>query len=291
MALPDAIMRVDPADPWGDTINPPPCVFKEYCPKTGYLLTLPFETNCPMPEAFVSDNSYLDNLLKPVLNAMAPKSESEPEPSTPPNPTENGAPTEGGGKKEKKEKAKKEKAAAPVEAGDPKMEAFDKAELKIGEVIEVVLVENSDKLYCCQVQVGPDEVKQVITGLQKHVPVDELLHKKVVVILNLKVAKLAGQTSEAMIMATEHADESAPDGKKVMLLGAPQGAAVGERVFLEGGSPSEGCPKTLKTHFWDTVKAGLRVVGGKGTFDGKPLVVASGPITGHAGVTDGAEIK
>jgi hypothetical protein len=37
------------------------------------------------------------------------------------------------------------------------------------------------------VQVGPEEVKQVITGLQKHVPVDELLHKKVVVILNLKV--------------------------------------------------------------------------------------------------------
>jgi hypothetical protein len=110
-------------------------------------------------------------------------------------------------------------------------------------------------------------------------------------LLDEQVAKLAGQTSEAMIMATEHADESAPAGKKVMLLGAPQEAAVGECVFLEGGSPSEGCPKTLKTHFWDTVKAGLRVVGGKGTFDGKALVVASGPITGHAGVTDGAEIK
>lgn len=77
----------------------------------------------------------------------------------------------------------------------------------------------------------------------------------------------------------------------VKLLVAPQEAAVGERLYLSGGAPTDGCPKTLKTHFWETCKAHLKVAGGKGTFDGKELVVATGPITAAAGIPDGAEIK
>jgi hypothetical protein len=38
------------------------------------------------------------------------------------------------------------------------------------QVVEVGYVENSDKLYCCQVEVGPGEVRQVVTGLRKYVP-------------------------------------------------------------------------------------------------------------------------
>ena len=62
-------LRVDPDDPWAATINPPPCVYKEKCAKTGYLLTKPFERRCPMPEAFVAETSYLEGMLKPVMNA------------------------------------------------------------------------------------------------------------------------------------------------------------------------------------------------------------------------------
>lgn len=94
-----------------------------------------------------------------------------------------------------------------------------------------------------------------------------------------------------MIMATECTDSTAEEGKVVKLLVAPQNAVVGERVYVEGGAPTDGCPKQLKTHFWDTTKANLRVLGGKGTFDGTPIVVASGPITAAAGIPDGAEIK
>ena len=192
-----------------------------------------------------------------------------------------------------------------------------------------------------------------------------------------QAAKLAGQNSEAMIMATEA-------GGVVKLLVAPQDAGVGERLYLAGGAPSDGCPKTLKTHFWETCKEnlkvrlrirttahaltanacpaqrlhvaswssenganvgrrahvsrrrgfplarsvvtegythdanvwarsgrfsvapgrpirkflqwlyalyGMQVAGGKGTFDGKELVVATGPITAAADIPDGAEIK
>ena len=53
---------------------------------------------------------------------------------------------------------------------------------------EVGFVENSDKLYLCQVQVTAEgEMRQVVTGLRKHVPMEDLLNHKVVVITNLKV--------------------------------------------------------------------------------------------------------
>jgi aminoacyl tRNA synthase complex-interacting multifunctional protein 1 len=55
------------------------------------------------------------------------------------------------------------------------------------QVTEVGFVENSDKLYLCQVLVAADDVRQVVTGLRKHVPIEDLLNKKVVVITNLKV--------------------------------------------------------------------------------------------------------
>lgn len=57
----------------------------------------------------------------------------------------------------------------------------------LAQVTEVGFVENSDKLYLCQVQVAADDVRQVVTGLRKHVPIEDLLNKKVVVITNLKV--------------------------------------------------------------------------------------------------------
>jgi hypothetical protein len=77
----------------------------------------------------------------------------------------------------------------------------------------------------------------------------------------------------------------------VKLVVAPQNAAVGERIYIEGGAPTDGCPKQLKTHFWETTKTNLRVNGGKAMFDGVPIVCASGPITAAPGIPDGAEIK
>ena len=86
------------------------------------------------------------------------------------------------------------------------------AKLVVAKVKEVGFVENSDKLYLCQVQVGPDEVRQVVTGLRKHVPQEVLEGATVMTIINLKTAKLAGQLSAAMIMC------GVTDGKAAVLL-------------------------------------------------------------------------
>jgi aminoacyl tRNA synthase complex-interacting multifunctional protein 1 len=150
-------------------------------------------------------------------------------------------------------------------------------------------VENSDKLYCCQVQVGPEETRQVITGLRKFVPEDELKNRMVLTILNLKVAKLAGQTSEAMILATE----AEVDGNmSVKLVNVPEGAAVGDVVTAEGVPPgAAGYPKECKSKFWDAVKEKLKVVGGVAMYGDKKLTCAAGACVADPSVPDGSSIK
>ena len=264
-------MRVDPDDPWADIWSPPQHVYKVRCEKTGYLMTKPFEMNNPMPGQFDQTCDYLVKMLKPVIK---PKDGAKP-----------AAPAGGEGGKKKEKPAKPAKVPQPGADEDP----FVKARLAVGKVIEVGYVENSDKLYCCKVQVGPEEVRQVVTGLRKFVPEADLKDRKVLTILNLKVAKLAGQTSEAMILATE----AEVDGElSVKVVGVPADAAVGDVVGAEGIAPgAAGYPKECKSKFWDAVKEKLKIVGGKATYDGKLLKCAAGECFADPSVPDGAPIK
>ena len=82
---------------------------------------------------------------------------------------------------------------------------------------------NSEKLLKCSVEVGGGEVRQVVAGLQPYVAVDALRGSLVCVILNLKPAKLAGEKSEAMILA---ADTPAPGGGIIVRVLQPPGACV-----------------------------------------------------------------
>ncbi len=90
-------------------------------------------------------------------------------------------------------------------------DAFCKVDLKIGRIVEVVDIKESDKLYLMKLECG-DEVKQVVGGLKKHYTEKELLNKKVVFVNNLKKAKLMGYESEGMLLAA-----SSEDGKVVGL--------------------------------------------------------------------------
>jgi aminoacyl tRNA synthase complex-interacting multifunctional protein 1 len=140
------------------------------------------------------------------------------------------------------------------------------------------------------VQIGPGEedVKQVVTGLRKYVPEEELRGRKVLCILNLKVAKLAGQTSEAMILATE---ATIGEELSVKLVNVPDGADVGDAVGAEGIEPAATYPKECKSKFWDAVKTKLTVRGGKATYDGKIVGCAAGACFADASVPDGSFIK
>ena len=84
-------------------------------------------------------------------------------------------------------------------------EDFAKLQFQVGEIIACEEVPKSKKLLCSQVRVG-SQVKQIVSGIKAHYSAKEMVGKKVMVVVNLKPAKLAGVLSEGMLLCAEDAD-------------------------------------------------------------------------------------
>ncbi len=82
---------------------------------------------------------------------------------------------------------------------------FGKLDLRVGEIISCEAVEKSNKLLCSQVRIG-SETKQIVSGIRKYYSPEEMVGKKVMVICNLKPAKLAGVLSEGMLLCAQNED-------------------------------------------------------------------------------------
>ena len=82
---------------------------------------------------------------------------------------------------------------------------FAKLQFQIGEIIACEEVKKSKKLLCSQVKIG-SEVKQIVSGIKANYTVEEMVGKKVMVIVNLKPATLAGLISEGMLLCAENAE-------------------------------------------------------------------------------------
>lgn len=98
-------------------------------------------------------------------------------------------------------------AAGPVIDIEPKEEItfdeFGKMQFQVGEIIACEEVKKSKKLLCSQVRVG-SEVKQIVSGIKAYYKPEEMVGKKVMVLVNLKPAKLAGVLSEGMLLCAEN---------------------------------------------------------------------------------------
>ncbi len=79
---------------------------------------------------------------------------------------------------------------------------FGKMQFQVGEIIACEEVPKSKKLLCSQVKIG-SQVKQIVSGIKKHYTAEEMVGKKVMVLVNLKPAKLAGVLSEGMLLCAE----------------------------------------------------------------------------------------
>lgn len=107
--------------------------------------------------------------------------------------------------------AKAESGVTEEEAVDvePKAEItfddFMKMQFQVGEIISCEEVKKSRKLLCSQVKVG-SQVKQIVSGIKQYYSAEEMVGKKVMVLVNLKPAKLAGILSEGMLLCAEDAD-------------------------------------------------------------------------------------
>ena len=104
---------------------------------------------------------------------------------------------------------KEEEDAEPVIDVEAKPEIsyedFDKLQFRVGRIIACEEVPKSKKLLCSQVKIG-SEVKQIVSGIKQHYSAEEMVGKKVLVLTNLKPAKLAGVLSEGMLLCAEDAE-------------------------------------------------------------------------------------
>lgn len=108
---------------------------------------------------------------------------------------------------ESKEAAKEDASAViDIEAkAEIEYDDFVKLQFQVGEIIACEAVPKSKKLLCSQVRIG-SQVKQIVSGIKAHYSPEEMVGKKVMVVVNLKPAKLAGVMSEGMLLCAEDAE-------------------------------------------------------------------------------------
>ena len=100
----------------------------------------------------------------------------------------------------------KEEEGIDIEAKEEiTFDDFMKMQFQVGEIIACEEVKKSKKLLCSQVKIG-SQVKQIVSGIKGHYTAEEMVGKKVMVLVNLKPAKLAGVLSEGMLLCAKDAE-------------------------------------------------------------------------------------
>ncbi|XP_067143831.1 aminoacyl tRNA synthase complex-interacting multifunctional protein 1 [Centruroides vittatus] len=174
-------------------------------------------------------------------------------------------------KNDKPSKPKKleKKTPKPKADGDGDARPVDVSRLdfRIGIIQTVSKHPDADSLYVEQIDLGEDKPRTVVSGLVKFVPLEEMQNRWVVVLCNLKPAKMRGILSEAMVMCA-----STPE--KVEILNPPSGCVPGDRVSFEGYL---GEPDTLlnpKKKIFEQVAPDLKTDANcVATYKGVPFVV------------------
>lgn len=184
----------------------------------------------------------------------APKKEA---PSTP-------APSEPKKAKEQK-KGKGGAAAAPVD------DTIDvgRLDMRVGRIIKCEKHPDADALYVEQIDVGESAPRTVVSGLVRHVPLDQMQNRLVVVLCNLKPAKMRGVESRAMVMCA-----SSPD--KVEIMEVPADSKPGTPVVCPPYTHRPDEQLNPKKKIWETVAEDLKVSAeGFAEWKGQPLLIGS----------------
>lgn len=178
---------------------------------------------------------------------------------------------------QKKEKPKKEKAPPAEKApATPQLEVIDvgRLDMRVGRIIEVGRHPDADSLYLEKIDCGEENPRTVVSGLVKFVTIEEMQNRLVIVLCNLKPAKMRGVTSEAMVMCA-----STPE--KVEIMAPPSGSLPGDLISCDGFTRNPDQPfMNPKKKIFETVAPDLKVNGELvGTYKGAPLIVeGKGPI-------------
>ena len=123
-------------------------------------------------------------------------------------------------KKPEKQKAKKDKQQATTAEGEISIDDFAKIQLRVAKVIEAEPVPKADKLLKLKIDLG-DEQRELVSGIAKQYKPEELIGKNVIVVANLKAAKIRGVVSHGMVLAA-----SAGDALQLVTVDMPVGSVV-----------------------------------------------------------------
>ena len=155
---------------------------------------------------------------------------------------------------------------------------FSKLDLRVAKIIKVEDHPNADKLYILELDVGELGKRRIVAGIKPWYKKDELIGKKIVLLANLKPAKIRGVKSEGMLLAVDRA------GEAVLLLA---NAKEGSGVFVEGieSNPAE------KISYEEFAKVEMKSKDGKVEYKGKFLRDETGEIKIFKQVEDGHIIR
>jgi methionine--tRNA ligase beta chain len=184
------------------------------------------------------------------------------------------------GKKKKPAAQKKKKPkqrSTPKDGGALNPEgsnAFSKIDIRVGHIVDAWNHPDSEKLFCELIDVGEESPRSVASGLRSYYNLDDMIDRKVLVVCNLKPAKLAGFKSEGMVLCAQ-------DGDKVEFVEPPPSAVIGERIIVDGmsGEPEANPNRVKKKKMWEAVAKDLVTNSEKVVcWDGAPLVTPSGDL-------------
>ncbi|XP_010639855.1 aminoacyl tRNA synthase complex-interacting multifunctional protein 1 isoform X1 [Fukomys damarensis] len=163
---------------------------------------------------------------------------------------------EGGEEKKMKEKTekkgeKKEKKQLPAAgSADCKPVDVSRLDLRIGCILNAKKHPDADSLYVEEIDIGETAPRTVVSGLVNHIPLEQMQNRMVVLLCNLKPAKMRGVLSQAMVMCA-----SSPE--KVELLAPPDSSVPGDRVTFESfpGEPDK--ELNPKKKIWEQIQPDL----------------------------------
>merc|ERR1711976_111590 len=172
-------------------------------------------------------------------------------------------------------------ADAPKKVKGPPSKAVEeiipsRLNIKVGKIIEVSKHPEAEALYIEKIDLGEEKPRTIVSGLVNFVPIEEMRDRMVVVLCNLKPAKLKGIESFGMVLCA-----SRDDPKEVEPLSPPEGSNAGDKCFIEGfetGDPDE--QLNPKKKVWEKLAEGFKTSDDcKVQWEGNNLMTKEGIVT------------
>jgi phenylalanyl-tRNA synthetase alpha chain len=165
----------------------------------------------------------------------------------------------------------------------PESNAIDvsKLDIRVGVIKKAWVHEEAEKLFCEEIDIGEPEPRKIASGLRAHYNLEDLEGQRVLVLANLKSRKLVGFPSHGMVLCA-----ASEDGSKVEFIEPPAGAAIGERVSVEGFDGEAATEnQVIKKKMLDAIFPDLKTDSfGVATYKGVALSTSAGPCTAQKGM-------